>query len=78
MDPSDLTVTITAGTDEFQAAIDDAIDKVEELEAALERLNETDVTVTIETDGVSDRDEGRAAGKALSRELRSSGFTNGE
>jgi hypothetical protein len=35
-----LTITIDAQTDDFEAAIDDAIERVEALEAALDRLEE--------------------------------------
>ena len=35
-----LTITIDAQTDDFEAALDDAIERVEALEAALDRLEE--------------------------------------
>lgn len=64
-DTSDLSVTVTADTDEFTEAINEATEAVEELEAALERLDDSPVSIAIET-----TDSEAAARRGLSDSLK--------
>lgn len=68
---SDITLTVTAETDEAVAAIREVTEAVEDLRRALDRLDETPVGVEIDVN--HSRERVQAAARGVADEIRTAG-----